>query len=289
MRFWVAVQNMKISLITVCHKSKKDIEGYVSSFLKLHHPKKEGVEYEFVFVENSTQPELREAVQPLSESGFDVLVIDSKNEGFGTGCNLGARHSTGDLFVFVNPDVRFLSCLRPLVESARKAPWGTVRQLTTNGKMHALDLFPEHKNLIYELVRGYLFVNKYWGVFRKKLYVVGSFLVVDRKTFNNSGGFNQAFFLYYEETELCRRLHKISGPPFVEQSVVVVHEGFGSQESLGHTLKYEAQGFITYCHITSQINLISTRIRQLWILGLFSKTAKQRYLLLKELCAKSPL
>ena len=274
---------MKISLITVCHKSKEDIGEYVSSFLKFHSPEKDTIKYEFVFVENSGQPELREVVRPLTERGYEVLVLDSKNDGFGIACNFGVRHSTGDLLVFVNPDIHFLSCLDPLAEFNEHASWGTVRQLTSGGRMHSFDLFPEYKNLLFELVKGHRFINKYYRIFLKSCYVVGSFLVVDKKTFEKSGGFNEAFFLYYEEAELCRRLQVIGGPPFIEHNISAAHKCFGSHETPAHALKYGIEGFITYCQITSQPKLIRKHLRILSVLGFFSKNARVRHLILKNI------
>ena len=277
---------MKISLITVCHNSKEDIAKFATSFLKYHSLDRDQINFEFVFVENSGQPELREVVQPLRESGYDVLVVDSKNEGFGIACNLGARHSTGDLLLFVNPDIQFLSNLDPLAEFAANASWGTVRQLTPQGKMYSIDLFPEYKNLFFELVQGHRFVNKYPNVFLKRCYVAGSFLVVERKLFERSGGFNPAFFLYYEEAELCRRLQVIHGPPLIEGRVSVVHEAFGSHVTPAHAFKYSAEGLLTYCHITTQMHLTRSVLKQLWILGFVSKTAKKRYRILRNLVRK---
>lgn len=275
---------MKISLITVCHKSNEDIAKFVTTFLKYHSPDVNQIKYEFVFVENSGQPELREVVQPLRTSGYDVLVVDSKNEGFGIGCNLGVTHSTGDLLVFVNPDIQFQSNLEPLSVFSANASWGTVRQLTPQGKMFSIDLFPEYKtSLFFTLAKGHRFVNKYPQFFLKRCFVVGSFLVVARKLFENCGGFNPEFFLYYEEAELCRRLQLIDGPPMIEHRVSVVHVAFGSHETPAHAYKYSAEGFLIYCRITSQLHLIPSLLKQMWILGFISKAAKLRYSILKNI------
>jgi len=277
---------MKISLIAVCHKSKEDLVRFVTSFLKHHSLANDQIKYEFVFVENSQQPEIREVIAPLSKDGFEVSVIDSKNEGFGKACNLGVKYSTGDVLVFVNPDIQFMSNLDLLSEFATNASWGTVRQLTPDGKKYSIDFLPEYKTLFFELIKGYRFINRYPNFFLKKCYVVGSFLVVEREIFLRSGGFNPAFFLYYEEAELCLRLQCTSGTPLIENRMCVLHEGFGSHESPEHSLKYEAEGFLTYCNVTSKLHLIKLRLSQFFVLGFFSKMAKQRYIMLKSLVIK---
>lgn len=274
---------MKISLITICHKSNNDIVRYATSFLKCHSLEKTRLQIEFVFVENSGQSGLREVVQPLSDAGYNVLVLDSDNEGFGIACNLGAKHSKGDLLLFVNPDIQFLSSLKPLEEFQKSGSWGTVRQLTPRGKTYSVDFLPEHKNILFELMKGHLLINKKPRFFLNRCYAVGSFLVIKREMFELVGGFNSAFFLYYEEAELCRRLHFFDGPPFIQNEVTVVHEGFGSHESLEQALEHEAQGFLTYCQVTSQLHLIRSRLKNFRLLGYFSKIAKRRYSLMKKL------
>lgn len=280
---------MKISLITVCHKSNETIVNFVASFLKWHCPSSDRARYEFIFVENSGSQEIRESVRPLADGGYEIKVVDSDNEGFGAACNLGAKHSSGDLLVFVNPDVEFLCSLDPLVDFFDHASWGTVRQLTPRGRMHSIDLFPEHKNLVFELAKGYRFVNKYFRLFLKNCYVVGSFLVVEKNIFEQMGGFNTRFFLYYEEVELCRRLQACAGPPSIEEGVSVLHAGFGSHETPEHAFKFSAEGFITYCKVTSQLNLIDSLLRQLFVLGIFSKSARKRYSILKKTAEDSKL
>lgn len=277
---------MKISLITICHKSKKDILRYTTSFLKYHSLEKTEMQYEFIFVENSGQPGLREVIQPLADGGFKVVVLDSDNEGFGIACNLGAQNSTGDLLLFVNPDIQFMNSLEPLAEFQENGSWGTVRQLTPRGKTYSVDFLPEHKNILCELTKVRLLLNKNPRLFLTRCYAVGSFLVVERSIFETVGGFNSAFFMYHEEAELCRRLHLFGGPLFIDNGVTVVHEGFGSHETLEQALEFEAQGFLTYCKVTSQLHLIRSRLRNFRLLGYFSKIARQRYSLLEKIASE---
>lgn len=272
-----------LSLVTICHKSIDDIKTYISSFIFWHDIKINSLSYEFIFVENSGQPWIREVVQPLRLQGYSVKVIDSENEGFAKGCNLGAKHSSGELIAFVNPDVVFKSSLNDLDEFTEKASWGTIRQLTPSGNVHAVDALPEYKNILFEIIKGYRIVNLCPKLFLDRLYVVGSFLIVSKFLFERSGGFNEEFFLYYEEAEFCRRLQHLGGLPLIEKRAMVLHNCFGSQTNRSVTFKYEAQGFLTYCRTTQQPRLLIRRLMQLRVLGVFFKTAQLRYRALKEI------
>ncbi len=276
---------MRISIVTVCHKSSQKMEAYTQSFLQHHISNEDRATFQFVFVENSGDANLRRALEPLEESGFEVLVLDSPNEGFGKGCNTGAQQATGDLLLFVNPDIRFLGNLGVLQGFPLKCGWGTVRQVTPSGDVYSIDLLPEHKGLLFEVFQIHRLVNRLPNILLKHSYVVGSFMIVSRALFMRSGGFNPSFFLYHEEAELARRLQGLNGPPMLCQAVSVFHDGFGSHNSRQDILKHEADGFVTYCQVTQQPGLIRKRLRMLQLLGFISSTSKIRHQILKQAAA----
>lgn len=280
---------MSISLITVCHKSRQKIVAYVSSFLEHHTVAADRYQYQFVFVENSGDTDFQCAVQLLKDSGFDVIVLNTGNDGFGRGCNAGAQHATGDILIFANPDIRFLGNLAPLQTHAKQSFWGTVRQITPSGRMYSIDLFPENKGLFFELFKLYHLTNRFFSWFLRKSFVVGSFLIVSKDLFVKSGCFNPAFFLYYEEAELARRLQAMSGPPLIETRAAVFHEGFGSHDSQDEILRHEANGFLTYCQITQQPRLLRARLRTLKLMGIVSESSKKRLDVLRAAVSKGYL
>jgi GT2 family glycosyltransferase len=280
---------MSISLITVCHKSRQKITAYVSSFLEHHTAAAERAQYQFVFVENSGDTDFQSAVQPLMDAGFAVIVLNTANDGFGRGCNAGAQHATGDILIFANPDIRFLGNLAPVQAHAKQPFWGTVRQITPSGRMYFIDLLPENKGFFFELFKLRHLINLFFNWFLHKSYVVGSFLIVSKDIFVNSDGFNPAFFLYFEETELARRLQTLSGPPMIETQAAVFHEGFGSHSSWDEIFRHEANGFLTYCEITKQPRLLPARLRTLKLMGMVSKSYRKRFHVLKAAALNEPI
>lgn len=278
-----------ISLVTVCHKSQETIADYVRTFLATNPAQPTGPQFDFVFVENSGQVnEIRRAVGDLSTSGRHVQVIECQNTGFGSACNVGAKHAHGDVIAFVNPDVRFLSDLKPLAIFADGPKWGTIAQLTSNGHIYSLDLLPERRGFFTDLLRLYRVANLHPGWFRTNLYVVGSFLVVNRTLFQATGGFDPRFFLYYEEAELARRLYSKGGDPILLRDMAIFHEGFGSHETREHAMRHEAQGFLTYCRLTSQPQLIDRRLSYLRLLGVFSQGIRRMHFILQSALEDHP-
>jgi N-acetylglucosaminyl-diphospho-decaprenol L-rhamnosyltransferase len=268
---------MLISLVTVTHRSREKLRGYVDSFLQWHGRAEPGMQFEFIFVENSGDACIRQVVQPLADAGHVVTVRMTENLGFGNGCNDGAVLAKGELLVFVNPDLRFASSLAPLAVKVRDPNfWGTVAQLNGQHKMYAIDLLPEHKSWLFELLNGARWVNTWPALFAKKCYVVGSCLVMARSLYERAQGFNPNFFLYYEEAELARRLQAIAGTPSILHDIQVLHEGFGSHDVKERVFEHETDGFLTYCRVTNQPGLIGRRIRVLRVLSTVSSTCRLR-------------
>lgn len=276
----------KISIITVCHKSNLTILEYVSSFLKFHSNIKNKSFCEFIFVENSGDKNIETSVSQLTESGFEVSVIYSENKGFGAGCNVGALSATGQILTFINPDIRFLSSILPLLDIGGLNRWGTVKQLARSNRISSIDLLPENKGIFFEIIKGHIWINLFNSFFLQSSYASGSFLIAGKDLFFKAGCFNEEFFMYYEEAELCRRLYKISGKLFIEKKVIISHEGFGSQSSHEEILRNEAKGLITYCKITNQRELAYKKLKIYKILGIWSKFSKLKSKQLQNVISK---
>lgn len=268
-----------ISIVTVCHRSWKPLAGYVDSFLE-HHTAGQGATIEFILVENSGDPRTGEIAARLRNAGFVARVVEMPNRGFGAGCNLGAAHAEGNILVFANPDIRFLGSIAALDGFFTRHLWGTVRQIAGNGSEYCLDLFPEHRGLLSEALRVHRYIHRL-APLRRFCYPVGSFFVVNKALCDRAGGFDERFFLYFEEAELSRRLQAIAGPPALNCDVAIWHEGLGTQPSAEFAIGEEARGFATYCAVTGQHDLLRRRARVLRFLGRWSTMAAKRAVLLE--------
>lgn len=64
-------------------------------------------------------------------------------------------------------------------------------------------------------------------------WVMGSCMMLKRKLFNNLGGFDEAFFLYEEETELEYRLKRSGLRNYIHPGARVLHNHHSSASKLG--------------------------------------------------------
>jgi GT2 family glycosyltransferase len=161
------------------------------------------------------------------------------NCGFGAGCNRLVAGSAAVDLLFLNPDARVERwpsgltargrIVGALVQSPDGAPayvWGTSRRLRDEVRLRWLRRRPRAPT--------------------GTGYVSGAAMLVSRECFNDLGGFDEGYFMYYEDIDLCTRARERGIPVLVEPTWVVCHEGGHSVgrsvESLrrAHLISYES-------------------------------------------------
>jgi N-acetylglucosaminyl-diphospho-decaprenol L-rhamnosyltransferase len=125
---------------------------------------------------------------------------DPSNPGFGAGCNAMARTSGADHLLFLNPDAVLLTW--PWHGGAR-LPRSTILGpiLLGNGRPSAH--FGRTYRVRDEIARSWL---RRGGLRpRGHGFVSGAALLVERSAFLRAGGFDDRYFLFYEDIEFCLR------------------------------------------------------------------------------------
>jgi GT2 family glycosyltransferase len=159
---------------------------------------------ELLVVDNASTDNSRAV---LARFGERVRLVPSpRNLGFGRACNLGAAAARAELLVFVNPDVTFPpGWLEPLVAAAESAPdIGLLCPVTIppGAPPWQWDGPPTED-------RGML---------------PGCCLMVRRDAWRALDGFDERFFLYWEDTELCWRAWLLGWRSVVVWRSWVYHE-----------------------------------------------------------------
>jgi len=149
------------------------------------------------------------------------FIRNSANYGFASGCNLGARHANGDLLLFLNPDV--VATVRQIENLVRQKTESrvtilTAKQLDRKGRLQkAFDAFPGPFNSfstvkrVLRTLRPAAYPNPRSDHRELVLcdWVSGSLMLIAREDFERLGGWNEDFWMYGEDTDLCARAHRL--------------------------------------------------------------------------------
>lgn len=185
-----------------------DQAGLVSELLKDIDASSAGHYLKEVIV-TSNIPE--EQLFKLESAPLRVIVNDIR-KGFGENHNAAFRHCQSDFFCVVNPDIRLNKNPFPsLLNQISSEKLGVVgpRVINSRGEQEeSARPFPKFLMLWRKLLgnkqAGHYLADR---VPASPDWIAGMFMLFDARAFQEVGGFDERYFLYYEDADICARLH----------------------------------------------------------------------------------
>ncbi len=191
---------------------------------------------EIIVVDNASSDDSADVVR--REFPTATLLAEGKNRGFSAAVNLGAKRATGDVLLVLNPDTVVPEGGVPAMERALQAhpAAGVVgfRQVDEAGGIQlsvgpppSLALELGRKVVQRRLDAGDPFVA--WGLERllrrprRVPWVSGAAMLVRREAFAAAGGFDERFFLYFEDIDFCLRVAAAGFEIWFDPSVTLTH------------------------------------------------------------------
>jgi GT2 family glycosyltransferase len=216
-----------LSIIIVNYKSEKNLEKCIASVRE----KLLSADYEIIVVNNDT------GLKSLPLENINWINAGG-NIGFGTACNLGARSAQGELICFLNPDTEIISenigeLASKLKNSGSLAVAGP-KLLNENGKTQWWCAGKEFS--LWRLIKnnvGLIESRKIWESRKEILadWVSGAAFFVKKEIFEKTGGFDELFFLYFEDEDLCRRIRALGYGILYCPEFTVLHKGGKSRDN----------------------------------------------------------
>jgi hypothetical protein len=183
-------------------------------------------------------------------------IFNDSNRGFAAACNQGAREGNGDLILFLNPDVRvgadsLAQAVRYLSDPANRDVGIVGVQLRDEeGNVHrSCARFPTASGLlghtlhmdrvVSRLVKPHFMVEWDHSSTRDVDQVTGAFFMVRRAVFEQLGGFDERFFVYYEDLDFALRARRLGWKSVYLAAGAAVHIGGGaSRQALARRMYY---------------------------------------------------
>ena len=204
-----------ISIVIVNYKSLEKVINCINSIKSANWS---SLSYEVVLVDNDSRDGIEDY---MSKSNRDVRFIQTgENYGMGKGYNVGMRASKGEYLLILNPDtVVEENSIELLYEKMNNNPdigvVGPRLLFPSNQVQKSCFKFPELLTPIYRRTGiGKIMKNKV-DFFLMSDYnlsneaeadwLMGSCLLVKKRVIEEIGYFDERFFMYFEDIDLCRR------------------------------------------------------------------------------------
>lgn len=226
---------MNVTIIIVHYKADEEFFDCLRSIIK----SKTKLKIEIIVVDNDETPTIS---KQLKKDFPGVKYIKSKsNVGFGAGNNLGNKNAKGKYLFFLNPDtIIFPDTVDRLFDFITTKPnIGIVAPLLLHQNKKPFDLQGASELTPLRAIVALSFINKllpnnpiskkYFnsGWDKKTLKQVdvipGTAFMISKKLFKKIGGFDENFFLYFEEFDLCKRVKNLGYKIFITPDSRIIH------------------------------------------------------------------
>lgn len=164
-----------------------------------------------------------------SGPGSLICLRNPHPQGFGANHNAAFRHAQGDYFCVLNPDIRLETNPFPVLIQALQNPQvGIAAPMVCNpaGEMEdSVRRFP-HPGTILTKAAGRAHQSDYTLVdaITQVDWVGGMCMVFRRDAFAQLGGFDEGYFLYYEDVDVCARAARVGLQVVACREARVIHD-----------------------------------------------------------------
>lgn len=224
--------NMKISVIILTYNSSRYIGKLLKNITTRYGKVIQKKDLEIIVADNASTDDTLKKARAFS---YRVKVLDNGgNLGFAKGNNMAAKQALGDILIFLNPDtdLSYGDFMKATLEFENEKTgvvggeiqsWDGKRELSCGKFYTFINIFLLALGL--EEACGVRFAPN-----RKRHvdFVSGAFFAIKRELFMKLEGFDEHFFMYIEDQELCFRVNKKGYSVLYSPFASITHQGQGS-------------------------------------------------------------
>ncbi|MBC5863272.1 glycosyltransferase family 2 protein [Flavobacterium turcicum] len=227
---------MDISIIIVNYRGWKALDECLESLTKISESQHS---FEVIVIDNFSN----DGQLPNFQVKYPQFIFkeNTGNNGFSNGCNTGASMAKGNHFLFLNPDTKLTTAaLTVLVETEIAKPEIGILsclQINENDKYYKQNnLFPAAGRFfgisrsIYRKLNSNALKNRFQNT-NELFYpdwVTGAVVMISRSWFERINGWNEDYWLYFEDVDLCKKAVKMGAKIAVTRKATIFHQHGGA-------------------------------------------------------------
>lgn len=228
----MSVRTGVVSVVTINFRGTEDTLECLSGLGDLDWPPER---LEIVCVENASGDDSATRIRTAFP---DIKLVESAiNGGFTGGCNLGAERASGEYLAFLNndarPDPAWLSAAIAALEVDPTVGCIASKVLDWDGKVvDYVDAGLKWYGMGYKpwVTRP---DNAAWGQPKDVLFATGAAMVVRAELFRNVGGFDERFFMFYEDVDFGWRLNLLGHRVRYVPGSIAFHRHHATMDKFG--------------------------------------------------------
>lgn len=243
------MSKVKFSVIIISWRVISELDKCLAS---LEHEVSSQADFNVVVVDNASNDGTVEMVQ--KKFPWVTLIPSAENLGFAKACNLAVSKSPAEYYVFLNPDteitVGFFSDLERSFLHHEQAgivgghifnPDGTTQNSVRGfpglwvGLLEGLKLLGRFPYL----ASGYLKKGFDYSYSQPVDQVMGACFAVRSKIWLELGGFDEKFFVWFEEVDFCHRAQLAGYEIWYDHNISLIHNKASSFSQLPTTKRHE--------------------------------------------------
>ena len=203
----------ELSIVIVNYKTWDKLAFCLDSILKQIE-----IEIQVIVVDNNSNDNKFFVFQQKYK--WVTWIENSKNYGFAKACNIGIENAKSKWYLFLNPDTilepKSIHSLINYCNEKTEHRIIVIKQLNENKKnSNSYGLFLNFwslSGLIRPLIR--LKKGSYKSINSKEIanpdWISGSFIMIRKEDFELINGWDESYWMYYEDMDLCKRAKKIN-------------------------------------------------------------------------------
>ncbi len=216
---------MKVSIIIVNFNTPALLEECLDSLYMAHS----SISFEVIVVDNASEKKF-DKERFINKYTNISFIFNKENVGFAKANNLGAVKATGEYLFLLNSDTLLISeVLSPLVSFYEK---------TKHIGILGPRLLNQNKTIQYygSVLGRYKYLGKEPRVVD---FLSGAAMFISRDLYLQVGGFDENYFFYNEDLDICKTLQRRGYKNYFYPFVQLIHLGGGSTFS-SKSLKKQA-------------------------------------------------
>lgn len=257
----------KYSFIVLSYNSRKTIEKCIQSILD----SADMLNSEVIVVDNASKDDTVLFVKKRFGDKIQ-LIENTENKGFSRGVNDGLRKVEGKYCILLNPDADVVTLDYDAINahfSNEKLGLLAPKVIYPDKRIQpSFGFFPTRLNLVLYffkiaqfLPNGFLVHDNFWNTkYYTNVHEVdwasGAFMVIPKKILEEVDYFDEKYFLYVEDVDLCRRIKDAGYVVRVDPNITISHILQASvRQDPAKNFDFQAKGFTYYFSKFHNVNI----------------------------------